>query len=109
MIDRRIVTDSGMILTRWTRITCGVFHSNVIPQESEDPEGAARIHVVPRVMHGSDTLSWLYDDFEWPRVPKESMRAGARAIGARLKDHHQIARVGDCQFHPVGEQVERRA
>ena len=42
-------------------------------------------------------------------MAEKGLRTGAGAVGAGLKDHHQIPRFGDGQFHPVGEQVERGA
>lgn len=52
--------------------------------------------------------SLLNQYFDWRRVTEKSMRAGTGSIGAGLENYHQVARMGDRQFHSVGKQIERR-
>lgn len=61
----------------------------------------ARHHIVD---NGTSPLNQYFD---WCRMTEKSMRAGAGSIGTGLENYHQVTRMGDRQFHPVGEQVER--
>lgn len=69
--------------------------------------GRARL-IAARPHRPRATRSSPHQDFADRRMAEKHLRTRARTIRPGLEDHDQIPRLGLRQFHPVGEQIERR-